>query len=136
MYFPNTKQEGDPGLPSSPTEQEINDEALARSLQAKELVRTIGTTCLRMCKQELAKSKREDTTNDEEIARRLQRRYMEGSRRRNPVEHFRQPPEVQKEVESSDFEFIAFDELGKGFSEKLDAIGDGTYFVIWNGPLT
>lgn len=54
---------------------------------------------------------------------------MEGSRRRNPVEHFRKPPEVQKDLESSDFEFIAFDELGKGFSEKLDAIGDGTYFV-------
>lgn len=66
-----------------------------------------------------------DQANDEELARRLQQRYLEGSRRKlDPTERFRQT-EIKEQLDSSEFEFIDFDELGRGFSEKLDAIGDG-----------
>jgi hypothetical protein len=75
--------------------------------------------------QDLQKSVTE-VKEDEELARRLQKRYQSGQRPMsiNPAEHFRQR-EVKEHLEEEELDFIDFDEIGKGLSEKLDKIGDG-----------
>lgn len=67
-----------------------------------------------------------EVKEDEELARRLQRRYQEGPRSLsiNPAQHFKQRA-VKEQLEEEELDFIDFDEIGKGFSEKMDSLGEG-----------